>query len=138
MSSLVPPGMKGYRLYDLQTKQFFISRNVIFHEHIFPFHASQSNHTVVNPFIDIVLPSPNRDFPLSNAPSMAHFSVQMHLNLIPLSLNLTPVFLNLTSTFLNLTSTFLNLTSLFPNLITMISNLVLITFPLIILFLQSL
>ena len=30
---------KGYRLYDLQNKIFFISRDVCFHEHIFPFHS---------------------------------------------------------------------------------------------------
>ena len=30
---------KGYRLYDLQNKIFFTSRDVCFHEHIFPFHS---------------------------------------------------------------------------------------------------
>lgn len=33
-----PPGMKGYNLDDLHTKQFFISRDVIFYETIFLFH----------------------------------------------------------------------------------------------------
>jgi hypothetical protein len=32
-----PYAIKGYKLYDLHTKSVFISRNVIFHEHIFPF-----------------------------------------------------------------------------------------------------
>jgi hypothetical protein len=32
-----PYAIKGYKLYDLHTKFVFISRNVIFHEHIFPF-----------------------------------------------------------------------------------------------------
>ncbi|KAH7570059.1 hypothetical protein JRO89_XS05G0038600 [Xanthoceras sorbifolium] len=39
-----PPGIKGYKLYDVETKQVFFSRDVVFHEKIFPF------HTVVVPF----------------------------------------------------------------------------------------
>lgn len=31
-----PPGVKGYKLLNLQTNQVFISKNVIFHEHILP------------------------------------------------------------------------------------------------------
>lgn len=30
---------KGYKLYDLQSKIFFVSRDVTFQEHIFPFHS---------------------------------------------------------------------------------------------------
>ena len=30
---------KGCRLYDLQNKVFFTSRDVCFHEHLFPFHS---------------------------------------------------------------------------------------------------
>lgn len=33
-----PLGMKAYKLLNLHTKQIFVSRNVQFHEHIFPFH----------------------------------------------------------------------------------------------------
>jgi hypothetical protein len=33
-----PFGTKGYRLLDLKTHQIFVSRDVIFHETIFPFH----------------------------------------------------------------------------------------------------
>jgi hypothetical protein len=32
-----PYATKGYKLYNLQTKSVFVSRNVIFHENIFPF-----------------------------------------------------------------------------------------------------
>jgi hypothetical protein len=32
-----PPGQKGYKLYNLQTKEVFCSRDVIFHETMFPF-----------------------------------------------------------------------------------------------------
>lgn len=28
-------GMKGYKMYDIATKEIFISRDVVFHEHIF-------------------------------------------------------------------------------------------------------
>lgn len=33
-----PQGIKGYKLYDINSHTFFISRNVVFHETIFPFH----------------------------------------------------------------------------------------------------
>ena len=35
-------GMKGYKLYDLQTKHIFVSRNVFFHESTFPFSFSSA------------------------------------------------------------------------------------------------
>lgn len=47
--------MKGYKLYDLVTRKFITSSDVLFHEDIFPFHTfTQANH---NPFPDILLPS---------------------------------------------------------------------------------
>ena len=49
-----PPGYKGYKLFDLSTNAIFISRDVIFHEHIFPF-TSTSHSTSI--FSDRVLPS---------------------------------------------------------------------------------
>ena len=61
-----PIGQKGYKLYDLITHKFFTSRDVIFHEHIFPYtsptHATQ-------PVMPLVYPSPTldpliTDFPL--------------------------------------------------------------------------
>lgn len=36
---------KGYLLYNLQTKKVFVSRHVIFHEHVFPF-SSQNTSTL--------------------------------------------------------------------------------------------
>jgi hypothetical protein len=42
-------GFKGYVLYDLSSHQLFISRNVIFYEHYFPFHQS-SNATTPTSF----------------------------------------------------------------------------------------
>lgn len=37
------PGVKGYLLFDLKTKELFVSRNVNFYEHIFPYMASDSD-----------------------------------------------------------------------------------------------
>ena len=53
-----PVGMKGYKLYDLHTCQFFVSRDVIFHEEIFPFHHMTPSIPIVDPFSHIVLPIP--------------------------------------------------------------------------------
>jgi hypothetical protein len=53
-------GIKGYRLYDLSTKQIFMSRDVIFYEHLFPFHTSQHLHTAHNT-ASLVLPHPITD-----------------------------------------------------------------------------
>jgi hypothetical protein len=38
---------KGYKLYDLQSHSYFVSRDVIFHEHIFPF--DKSHNSIVLP-----------------------------------------------------------------------------------------
>ncbi|OMP05523.1 Integrase, catalytic core [Corchorus capsularis] len=32
-----PYGQKGYKVYDLESKKIFVSRDVVFHEHIYPF-----------------------------------------------------------------------------------------------------
>ena len=53
-----PPGVKGYRLYDVVNKEIFISRDVVFHETIFPFHTVVTHESVVDPFVDLVLPRP--------------------------------------------------------------------------------
>ena len=37
-----PFGVKGYKLFDMSTKQFFVSRDVVFQEHIFPFYSKIS------------------------------------------------------------------------------------------------
>ena len=34
-----PYGVKGYKLFNLETKSIFLSKDVIFHEYIFPFHS---------------------------------------------------------------------------------------------------
>lgn len=35
-----PHGQKGWKVYDLDRKEYIISTDVIFHEHIFPFHTT--------------------------------------------------------------------------------------------------
>ena len=52
-----PTGIKGYRLFDLHSKQIFISRDVTFYEHIFPFHNVSSPSYSYDPFPNLVLPT---------------------------------------------------------------------------------
>ncbi|CAM8941571.1 unnamed protein product [Rhodiola kirilowii] len=48
-----PLGKRGWRLYDLETKEFLISRDVVFYEHFFPFSASAQT-----PSQSVTYPSP--------------------------------------------------------------------------------
>ena len=63
-----PPGMKGYKLYDIISKQVFISRDVVFHEHIFPFHTTTASIDLIDPFPSVVLPNPASDIPSTSPP----------------------------------------------------------------------
>ena len=47
-----PLGVKGYKVLDLTTKNIFISRDVVFHETVFPFGNAIANS--VDPFISKV------------------------------------------------------------------------------------
>ena len=47
-----PFGIKGYKLFDLNTEKIFISKDVVFNEDIFPFHTSTS---ITSPSVDSVL-----------------------------------------------------------------------------------
>jgi hypothetical protein len=40
-----PQGMKGYKLLNIHTNYVFVSRNVVFHEHIFPFASNDFTHS---------------------------------------------------------------------------------------------
>jgi hypothetical protein len=56
-------GVKGYKLYDLHTHKFFLSRDVIFHEDIFPFkpHTSLTipfPSNFITPFSPHIAPPP--------------------------------------------------------------------------------
>ena len=50
-----PPGIKAYKLYDLQTKHIFYSRDVVFYETIFPCKSLSCPSTLVDPFPELVL-----------------------------------------------------------------------------------
>jgi len=56
-----PLGMKGYKLYDITSKNTFVSRDVVFHENVFPFHSVSFPTKVVDLFPDLVFPHSNLD-----------------------------------------------------------------------------
>ena len=43
-----PPGIKGYRLYDIDKRKFFISRDVLFFEELFPFHSFKEKDILIS------------------------------------------------------------------------------------------
>ncbi|KAI9160054.1 hypothetical protein LWI28_004620 [Acer negundo] len=45
-------------IYDIHSKQVFVSRDVVFHEEIFPFHTIVTSESLVDPFPDFVLHVP--------------------------------------------------------------------------------
>ncbi|KAL0539561.1 hypothetical protein IC582_023777 [Cucumis melo] len=55
-----PPNMKAYRLYDIERKTIFVSRDVTFLEQHFPSHSISTNDhlELENAFHDLVLPIP--------------------------------------------------------------------------------
>ena len=72
-----PPGVKGYKLYDIETKQVFISRDVVFHEEIFPFHTVRPSASVLDPFPDLVLPIPQADLDMPSTSQPSHDQQQL-------------------------------------------------------------
>ena len=56
-----PIGVKGYRLYYLTTEKFVVSRDVVFHESTFPFHAMPNANHTPDLFSDVVIPRPCHD-----------------------------------------------------------------------------
>ena len=56
-----PPGMKAYKLLDLYTHQSFFSRDVVFHEHIFPFKSLHSSSDVSS-FLSSTVAPPSDSF----------------------------------------------------------------------------
>ncbi|XP_075086051.1 uncharacterized protein LOC142168796 [Nicotiana tabacum] len=46
------PTKKGYKLYDLQSKQFIISKDVVFKEHVFPFKQMKLSSIPVFPVLE--------------------------------------------------------------------------------------
>ena len=55
--------MKAYKLLDMEINRVFVSRDVVFHETIFPFlNTSTSSTDVSHLFYDKVLLLPSNDF----------------------------------------------------------------------------
>lgn len=52
-----PPSIKGYKFYDLETHDIFISRDIIFHKNIFPFRSLNAADFNVDPFPHLILPN---------------------------------------------------------------------------------
>ena len=50
-----PPEVNGYQLYDIATKESFISRDVVFHEGFFYFQSLNIKPPVMDPFTNFVL-----------------------------------------------------------------------------------
>ncbi|XP_031280999.1 uncharacterized protein LOC116139474 [Pistacia vera] len=69
------PGVKGYKFYDVETKQVFLSRNALFHEEVFPFHAITSSDQALfisdldsSPVHDPLVPSGDTSTSAANIP----------------------------------------------------------------------
>ena len=89
-----PFGTKGYRLLDLKTSQIFVSKDVIFHETIFPFQPTQAiphihslsdmqlptSSTQSPAFPSVVIPTPSTDsaLPPISSSTHPHFTPQPH------------------------------------------------------------
>lgn len=48
--------MKAYKLYDIEQRRFFVSRDIVFRESVFHFHTIKVNSLPQDPFPDFVLP----------------------------------------------------------------------------------
>ena len=61
-----PTGQKGYKLYDLDSHHFLVSRDVTFHETIFPY-AEKHSLPLTHPVLPLPLDPPHPDpFPISS------------------------------------------------------------------------
>jgi hypothetical protein len=56
-----PYNIKGYKLFDLSTKTIFISRDVIFHESVFPYHPNFKLSHIIHHNIVLSNPIPDYD-----------------------------------------------------------------------------
>ena len=83
------PEFKGYKVYDITSRHFFYSRDVVFHVTIFPFHTV-SLHSIgeLDLFHDLVLPSPSLDIvssPELSFPNSHAFTPLITTTSLPLS-----------------------------------------------------
>ena len=56
-----PVGYKGYKLYNLETRQFFINRDVKFYESVFLFHKDVHDQPLPELFVDAIIPAAPHD-----------------------------------------------------------------------------
>lgn len=81
-----PPGYKGYKLLELATNKIFVSRNVVFHEEVFPFHSlphsaefplylPHCTPTPLIPFSDSTPASPSSSSNPSSSVPQRHFPI---------------------------------------------------------------
>lgn len=68
-----PQEMKGYKLYDIQQRVFFISRDVVFNEGVFPFLGDSSITTEPDPCPQLVLPQV-ADFQFASSASFSNYT----------------------------------------------------------------
>ena len=75
-----PPGMKGYKLLDIDSMKILISRDVIFYENVFPFHNISDTYAAHDPIEDMCLPVllHNDISPSVPIRSLIHDQEQMH------------------------------------------------------------
>ena len=73
-----PCNVKGYKLYDLDTHVVFVSRDVVFHESVFPFVPSSTGSI---PFNSLPLPYASSVPPLHNDAFTPHSIIQVHHNI---------------------------------------------------------
>jgi hypothetical protein len=100
-----PVGQKAYKLYNLSTHKYFTSRDVVFHEHIFPYkssppipahHASTPDSAAPSPVLPLSIPdAPTANYPVSNpaspTPVPLNFSPSVPSNITQSSPPLIPV-----------------------------------------------
>lgn len=82
-----PPGMKAYKLLDLVTHEVLISRDVVFHENVFPFLNSTPNFEK-DPFALLVLP---KSLDVIHDNSQPHISSNSILTSIPATTDSIPI-----------------------------------------------
>ena len=79
-----PCNIKGYKLYDLDTHYIFVSRDVVFHESVFPYVSSSNGSISSNPLpLPCASPVPSlHDDPLLSKPNTLiltpHSIIQVH------------------------------------------------------------
>ncbi|KAI4334841.1 hypothetical protein L6164_013550 [Bauhinia variegata] len=60
-----PIRYKGFKLYNIQSRTFMISRDVTFHETIFPFSITPPVDSPLELFPDLAIPKPAHDIPIT-------------------------------------------------------------------------